>query len=72
VDDSLLIAPSIAQSAGSLPPLTTPVSSTPGVDVRGRAAVLYGRMRDAMRRGDWTAFGQAFDELGKLLGGGSR
>jgi hypothetical protein len=29
-------------------------------------------MRDALRRGDWSAFGQAFDELGKLLGGTTR
>jgi hypothetical protein len=28
-------------------------------------------MRDALRRGDWVAFGQAFDELGKVIGGGS-
>jgi hypothetical protein len=27
-------------------------------------------MRDALRRGDWAAFGQAFDELGKVIGGG--
>ncbi len=32
------------------------------------ASTLYNAMRDALRRGDWTAFGRAFDALGKLLG----
>jgi hypothetical protein len=25
-------------------------------------------MRDALRRGDWAAFGRAFDALGRVLG----
>jgi hypothetical protein len=38
--------------------------------VDGRsAAALYATMRDALRRGDWIAFGRAFDALGRLLGG---
>ena len=72
VDDTLRIGSTIAQLAGALPPLTTPVSANAGLDIRARAAALYERMREAMRRNDWTAFGQAFEELGKLLGGGSR
>jgi uncharacterized membrane protein (UPF0182 family) len=40
-----------------------------GIDLRARVAGLYTRMRDALRRGDWVAFGQAFDELGKIIGG---
>ena len=35
---------------------------------RARATRLYEAMRDAMRRGDWTAFGEAYDALGALLG----
>jgi uncharacterized membrane protein (UPF0182 family) len=70
IDDSLRVAPSIAQLVGSLPP-ATPASHPMPADLRGRAAALYGQMRDALRRGDWSAFGQAFDELGKLLAGGS-
>lgn len=31
-------------------------------------ARLYVRMRDALRRGDWTAFGEAFEALGRALG----
>ena len=42
-----------------------------GVPVRAdsaRASVLYDRMREALRRGDWRAFGEAFDALGAALG----
>lgn len=71
MDDTVRTAASLAQLAGSLP-ATTPSTVPPaGVDLRARAAALYARMRDALRRGDWVAFGQAFDELGKLIGGGS-
>ena len=31
-------------------------------------ARLYEAMREAMRRGDWTRFGAAFDSLGQILG----
>jgi hypothetical protein len=29
--------------------------------------VLYHEMRAALARGDWTAFGRAFDSLGAVL-----
>lgn len=43
-------------------------------DVSFRASVeaLHQRMRDALRRGDWTAFGAAFNALGELLRGPGR
>lgn len=34
----------------------------------GQAAALYERMRDALRRADWEAFGWAFEALGRTLG----
>jgi len=34
---------------------------------RQRVSELYAAMRDALRRGDWTAFGRAYEELGRLL-----
>ena len=71
MNDTVRIAPSLAQLAGSLPATNPTVATPAGADLRTRAAALYGRMRDALRRGDWVAFGQAFDELGKLIGGGS-
>jgi uncharacterized membrane protein (UPF0182 family) len=31
------------------------------------ARSLYNTMRDALRRGDWAAFGRAFEALGRAL-----
>jgi uncharacterized membrane protein (UPF0182 family) len=36
-------------------------------DFRAQVASLYAAMRSALQRGDWSAFGRAYDELGKLL-----
>ncbi|HJU90624.1 MAG TPA: UPF0182 family protein [Gemmatimonadaceae bacterium] len=38
------------------------------VDFRARVAELYAQMRDALQRGDWVAFGRAYEQLGALLG----
>ena len=43
----------------------TPISAT---EFRIAAEQLYSRMAEAMRRGDWAAFGRAYDALGELLG----
>jgi uncharacterized protein len=43
---------------------TAPIASA---DFRTAAEQLYARMSDAMRRGDWVAFGRAYDALGALL-----
>ena len=45
------------------------VAATPlaPADFRTAAEQLYERMSDAMRRGDWVAFGHAYDALGALL-----
>jgi uncharacterized membrane protein (UPF0182 family) len=43
-----------------------PGSSAP-VPLRQRADSLYRAMKDALARGDWTAFGRAFDALGTAL-----
>jgi uncharacterized membrane protein (UPF0182 family) len=53
------------------PLLTANHPSQPSAAVaepKASAAELYGTMRDALRRGDWTAFGRAFEALGRLLG----
>ena len=39
-----------------------------GRESRANAAALYAAMRDALRRGDWAAFGRAFEALGRALG----
>jgi hypothetical protein len=42
----------------------------PPRDFRSRADSLYRVMRDALARGDWSAFGRAFDALGGALRAG--
>lgn len=70
IGDTVRVASTLAQLVGVVPPAAMPNAAAPAAsDLRARAALLYTRMRDAMRRGDWVAFGAAFDELGRLLGG---
>jgi hypothetical protein len=65
-DDSARVGPTLAAALGvtarpaGVPPLAP-------ADSRVRAESLYTVMRDAMRRGDWMAFGRAFDALGGAL-----
>jgi uncharacterized membrane protein (UPF0182 family) len=63
-DTARSVAPPIAPA--SLAPQAPTVTTT---DTKGGAAALYNAMRDALRRGDWTAFGRAFDALGHVLDG---
>ena len=49
-------------------PLAGVPMDTPPVEFRARVEALYESMREAMRRGDWLAFGAAYDSLGALLG----
>jgi uncharacterized protein len=65
-DDSARVGPSLASALG----ITTRPSGAPPLapaESRVRAESLYTVMRDAMRRGDWTSFGRAFDALGGAL-----
>ena len=61
--DTVRAARTLLQLAGRLP------EATPGgtKDFRGRVKELYGELRRASARGDWAAFGRAFDALGALL-----
>src|SRR5207248_8907501 len=57
--------------------IVPPNPALPGADGQGgdfRASVraLHAAMRDALRRGDWAAFGRAFEALGRLTGSPSR
>jgi hypothetical protein len=59
-------ARSVAPPFGLVPPVPAlPATATP--EVKNSASALYAAMRDALRRGDWVAFGHAFDALGRLL-----
>ena len=59
-------ARSVAPPFGLVPPVPAlPATASP--EVKNSASALYAAMRDALRRGDWVAFGRAFDALGRLL-----
>ena len=45
----------------------TPAAASGSLPPDGEAIRLYDVMRRAMQRGDWTAFGAAFDSLGSTL-----
>ena len=58
---SLRGMPTVPRRAGDWPPL--------GTSERDDAmARLYDVMREALRRGDWSQFGRAFDSLGSMMG----
>ena len=56
----------LIEAAGLPNPVVTDLPLTPD-DFRRRVSTLYESMRDAMRRGDWTALGAAYEALGRLL-----
>jgi hypothetical protein len=68
----------IALLSGDTARSIAPLSSTgrpgeltlPAGDFRAAVSAAYAAMRDAMRRGDWVAFGRAFEELGRALARG--
>jgi hypothetical protein len=60
-DSTRSIAPATASSPSGAPV----VQPTPGTTTSARS--LYNAMRDALRRGDWAAFGRAFEALGRAL-----
>lgn len=71
--------PELLRPAGALPAWTAeltlePAAAVPPTDAaadrafRGRVRELYLRMRGALSTSDLTAFGAAFDSLGRLLG----
>ncbi|HKG93251.1 MAG TPA: UPF0182 family protein [Gemmatimonadaceae bacterium] len=68
VDGTPRVVRDLAELAGGE---RQPVDSTPPATpaaFRERVEALYDQMRAALQRGDWTGFGRAYDELGRLLG----
>ena len=43
------------------------ITGMPAIGPSPSLSALYQAMRDALRRGDWAAFGRAFDALGKAI-----
>jgi hypothetical protein len=64
--DSLRVGRTIMAAAGISEPAVPAVRLTPEA-FRSRVTGLYNEMRDALARGDWLAFGAAYEALGKLL-----
>ncbi|HEU4632041.1 MAG TPA: UPF0182 family protein [Gemmatimonadaceae bacterium] len=62
--DSLHAGTSLAEALGVAPPTNSELPDDP--------AALWRAMRDALQRADWRAFGDAFDRLGRVLGGRGR
>jgi uncharacterized membrane protein (UPF0182 family) len=67
-----LAGDSLQSLAPSGMPSPVAVFPPPTGDLRSGANALYAQMRDALRRGDWVAFGRAFDALGRALADSGR
>jgi hypothetical protein len=66
MSDTVRVGVTLAAAVGATPPTRGNESgATP--TARGRADSLYRAMREALSRGDWAAFGRAFDALGGAL-----
>src|SRR4029078_4851589 len=65
--DSVSFGFTLAEAVGMPPETTDAVSTITPAAFRQRVNDLYGAMRDALQRGDWPAFGKAYDDLGRLL-----
>jgi uncharacterized protein len=63
--DSVRVAPTLIAAVGGARAVQPPEPSPR--DLRTLADSLYRAMRDALARGDWSAFGRAFDALGGAL-----
>ena len=66
--DSVFVGRTLADAFG-VRTVLKPAIDEPITDesLRARAIRLYEAMRDALRRGDWAAFGEAYEALGALL-----
>jgi uncharacterized membrane protein (UPF0182 family) len=66
VGDSVRTGPTLAAALGLADSAHT-AAAVNAVDLRTQAESLYRDMREALRRGDWEAFGRSFDALGATL-----
>ncbi len=64
--DSTVVGPTLGQAVGVSIGPDVPGPLTP-IDFRARVEALHSAMQAAIRRGDWAAFGEAFDSLGAML-----
>lgn len=66
-DTIIATGPTLAAALGVAPAAPVDTIPTTPADFRARVTQLYQRMHTAMQRGDWLAFGRAYDALGRLL-----
>lgn len=67
--DSVRVGSGLAAAVRAGAPTTAPgAAPADGRDAVARARALYLSMREALRRGDWRAFGEALDSLGGAVG----
>lgn len=66
IGDSVRWGRSLGDALGTPMPLSE--SAVPPAELRVRAAALYDSLRASMRRGDWHAYAEHWDALGRLLG----
>lgn len=64
--DSLRAAKTVLAAFGQLPSAVTSRASP--VDLRAAASAIYDSLRADQRRGDWRAYADHWDSLGRLLG----
>ena len=64
--DSIVFGPTLGHAVG-VSVGTDAAGPLNPIDFRARVEALHAAMRAAIRRGDWAAFGEAFDSLGALL-----
>jgi len=65
--DSVGFGFTLAEAVGMRPETPDAASTITPAVFRQRVGDLYAAMRDALQRGDWPAFGKAYDDLGRLL-----
>jgi len=70
-DSSAAAGATLASALGVMLQPSTGEAAAQG-DFRTRVRRLYEEMREAMRSGDWLAFGRAYDALGKLIASGAQ
>lgn len=69
--DSVSHGPTLTAAVGAPAPEISRPPATPE-EFRARVEALYREMREALRKGDWTAFGAAYEALGKLVSAATR
>ena len=65
--DSVGFGFTLAEAVGMRPETSDAASTVTPAVFRQRVNDLYAAMRGALQRGDWAAFGKAYDDLGRLL-----